>query len=118
MAEGEPGVDAALELLDRHEYGEVLLCAPSMLLLEVLNVMKRQGVDAAGIDMIASELLALELAITDDRLLAQRAAVIACTDDLTVYDATFAALAERLDCELVTADKRLAASGACQARLL
>ena len=118
MTEGEYAIDAALGLLERHEQGELLLSAPSLLLLEVLSAAKSRRVDAVEVDMIASELLLLELALTDDRLLAQRAVVIASTYDLTVYDATFVALAAQLDCELVTADRRLAACTACRTRLL
>ena len=69
-------------------------------------------------DAAASELLAVRLDLTPAEALAQRAAVLGAVHSLTVYDAAFAALAEQLDAELITADTRLAASGACKVRLL
>jgi predicted nucleic acid-binding protein len=116
--EGEEGVAAAHELLEAHLAGNVRLCAPSFLLLEVLNSLRFRGLDGADLDSVASELLNLGLAMTASDRLAQRAAVVAFAYDLTVYDATFAALAEQLDAELVTADRRLAECGACRTRLL
>jgi predicted nucleic acid-binding protein len=53
-----------------------------------------------------------------DGALAASAARIAAASGLTLYDGAFAALALDLDVELITDDRRIAASGACRTRLL
>jgi predicted nucleic acid-binding protein len=53
-----------------------------------------------------------------DADLAAAAGRLAAKHRISVYDATYAALALHLEAELVTADQRLSASGACRARLL
>jgi predicted nucleic acid-binding protein len=115
---GETGVEAAFELLRAHQADEVRLCAPSLVLLEVLNALRFRGLEAAVLDDCAAEMLAIQLGLEPLEPLAQRAAVLSAAHSLTVYDASFVALAERLDCELVTADQRLADCPACRTRLL
>jgi len=61
--------------------------------------------------------LHIEFVEPDDALLAS-AASLAVRHRITVYDAIFAALARQLGCELVTGDRKLAASGACKLRTL
>ena len=46
------------------------------------------------------------------------AAQIASAEGIAPYDATFIALAALLDAELVTADRRQAATGACRVRFV
>jgi predicted nucleic acid-binding protein len=117
-AEGEADVPEALALLQRHVVSGVVLCAPAHLLLEVANALRFRGLTAGRITQAVEALLGLGLELAPIERLVARAAVIALAHDLTVYDAAFAALAEQLDAELVTADRRLAESGACRARLL
>jgi predicted nucleic acid-binding protein len=118
LTDGEDRVADALAIRDAHERGDVVLTAPSYILLEILNALRSRGSDAISLSAAARVLLRahLELAPVED--LAPRAAEIAVTHGLTVYDAAFVALAESLDAELVTADRRLAACPACRTRLL
>jgi predicted nucleic acid-binding protein len=118
LAEGEADVGKALELLSEHRSGAVLLCAPAHLLLEVLNALRFRGSSPVEIATAAQALLRARLELTPVEELASRAAELACKHDLTVYDAAFAALAERLGAFLVTADRRVARSGACLVRSL
>jgi predicted nucleic acid-binding protein len=64
----------------------------------------------------ARGLLGLQLELTPVEELAEQAAGISASCGLTMYDAAFVALADVLGVELVTEDRRLAASGACRAR--
>lgn len=118
LAERERHVPEALDLLHAHQSGEVVLCAPAHILLEVPNALRSRGLDASGLALASRALLGtrMELAPLED--LAEDAAILASERGLSVYDAAFALLAQRFDCELVTADRRLAESGACRARLL
>lgn len=108
----------ARELLESHLEGSVVLAAPSHLLLEVLNAARTRGASESHLERLARSLLGVRLELHELAGLAADAALLATRHDLTLYDAAFAALANQLVVELVTADRRLAASGACQVRLL
>lgn len=115
----ETNVEEAFELLAQHRSREIELTAPSHLRLEVLNALWRRQTDETDLLSAARSLDLAELSWHEvDHALARHAISIAATYRLTIYDAVFAALANKLDCELVTADRALAASGACAARLL
>jgi predicted nucleic acid-binding protein len=118
IADGEDDVPAARRLLDEHDAGALLLCAPAHVVLEVLNAIRYRGLSPSVLEDVAGWVLGAHLELAPLEPLAQRAAVLAATHDLTVYDAAFVALAESLDAELVTADRRLAACPACRTRLL
>lgn len=118
LTEREDNAADAIAVRDAHDCGSVVVAAPSHLILEVLNALRSRRADAISIAAAARALLAahLELAPVED--LAPRAAEIAVEHGLSVYDAAFVALAESLNAELLTADRRLAACPACRTRLL
>lgn len=118
VSDGEHDIEEARAILDEHLTGRVLLCAPSHVVLEVLNALRFRGLATRDLGDIAGWLLQARLELAPIESLAQRAGVLAAQHGLTVYDAAFVALAESLDAELVTADRRLAACGACRTRLL
>ncbi len=118
-AAGEAHVDEALELLALHEAGESELAAPTHLRLEVLNALWSAGTTLDDLRIAAAVLAASRLQWHEpDDDLVRGAVELAVRHSLTIYDALFAALADRLDRELVTADRKLAGSGACRVRLL
>lgn len=104
---GESGLPEAAALLQEHHAGSLQLVTPVSARVEFANVMRFIGIghedaswflkdlDNAGIrfvtDSLERTLLATELAFCHR---------------LTVYDALFLALAQELDCPLVTADRR------------
>lgn len=103
----ESGSEAALKLLE----GEALF-APDFLLVEVANVLwskGRRGVLTREQVEIAYEAVAsAPLVLVPLGELIPAARTLAFALDVTVYDALYAALAQRLDCPLATADERLA----------
>lgn len=116
---GEQHLEQALELLVAHRDGDVTLAAPAHLRLEVLNALWSKRVDARRLGQVARALDDFELAWFEiDRDLTEDAARIAAEARLTVYDAAYAALARRLDAELLTCDAVLLAAGACRVRSL
>lgn len=117
--QGEDHVEAAKALLDEHQSGTSVLHAPGHLLLEVMNALWSHRASAEQITRAVRLLhqLHIEFVEPDDALLAS-AASLAVRHRITVYDAIFAALARQLGCELVTGDRKLAASGACKLRTL
>lgn len=117
--QGEAHVAEARDLLEAHKAGHTLLMAPSLLLLEVMNALRWHQPTREQITSAVDLLLRLHLEIVEpDAALLERAGQIAVEHSLTVYDALFAALAIERNCELVTADRKLARSSACNVRLL
>lgn len=103
----ESGQADALALLD-----EDILHAPDFLLIEVANVLwskvRRRVIDRAQADAAYDAIAGVPMAYTTMSELALPARSLAHALDLSVYDALYAALAQRLRCALATADVRLA----------
>lgn len=117
--EAENHVPAALDLLQDHLDGAFTLAAPEHLRLEVLNALRYRRLDAVHLLEAADQLDMVRLQwCSVDGALARSVIELSGEHHLSIYDAVFAALAKRLDCELVTDDRRLAESGACQVRAL
>ena len=103
----ESGQADALALLD-----EDILHAPDFLLIEVANALwskvRRRVIDRAQADAAYDAIAGVPVAYTPMSELALPARSLAHALDLSVYDALYAALAQRLRCALATADVRLA----------
>lgn len=115
----ESDVEHALDLFGRHLRGDVTIHTPAHMRLEFLNALWSRRAHADALVLANEMLTGLELVWhPTEPTLAKAAALLADAYRLTIYDAVFAALANELDCELITADRALATSGACRARLL
>lgn len=97
-------------LLDDHVSGREPLVAPELLHYEVLNVLVRGAqLPAADAREAYDRLLALEIETYSLGHAEYTAALaLAAEHRVTVYDASYAALAQALRCRFVTADRRLA----------
>jgi predicted nucleic acid-binding protein len=86
------------------------LAAPELIDLEVLSVLRRQlsagGLDARRAQFAVDDLRDLPLQRAPHRPLLPRCWEL--RDTLTAYDAAYVALAEALECALLTADNRMA----------
>jgi predicted nucleic acid-binding protein len=117
--EGEAGHEEALDLLEKHRAGEIVLTAPTLLRLEVANGYWRRRATAADLVLITRVLEGLSIRWVElSAALVEDAARIAAEHRLTVYDATFVALALLFDAELVTDDRAILRAGACKTRAL
>jgi len=105
----EPGTEAAIELRQRHLDGEVRLVAPDLLVYEVANALRyhpRIGAEPWA-DHIG-DLFALDIGFDPASEPSMRATIgAAFRYGLSIYDAAYIALAERLDTVLYTADESL-----------
>jgi predicted nucleic acid-binding protein len=109
LAEREENVDHALWLLELNARGQIVLSAPTHMRLEMLNVLVSRRVPFPEILTAASDLQEFALDWYEiDETLSFEAVALASTHSLTVYDAAYLALANRLDAGLVTADAALA----------
>ena len=108
---GEQNLQPALRLLSRFRGGGLLVLAPPLLFLELLNAAARRwGWDARRLERLAADLDQLGLVVQQPAM--DRVARW-CSRGLTAYDACYVALAEERRTVLVTADERiLAVAGA------
>lgn len=117
--ENERHVEYTLDLLSAHSRGDLLLAAPAHMPAEVLNGLRYAGLDAETLHTAIEGLFESEiLTVPLDAELMKTALDLALAYDLTLHDAAFPALAIRLDCELVTADRAHARVTECPVRLL
>ena len=107
--QGEILAGRALALRDAYLDGRLALAVPSLVAYELANVLHYKA------DLTVAQVRAAVDSLFDmgwewvlpSRLVMGRAVEIARAYETTVYDATFAALAESLHATFVTADERL-----------
>jgi len=101
--------DKALKLRDMHVNGEIYLAAPELLPFEVLNALKYSrlfSIKELKMAAISLSSYGIELYSLKGKL-AHRTMEIAVEKDITVYDASYIALAQELNTNLYTADEKL-----------
>jgi predicted nucleic acid-binding protein len=109
-SQGENHVEAAHELRERFEAGELRVLAPRLLWLEILNVAARRwGWTAPQLEQLAATLPELGFELIDPELpgIAHWAA-----NGLTVYDAAYVAVAEETGVQLITDDAQIVRTAA------
>jgi len=89
--------------------GKFILAAPDLLFYEVINVLTiKRMVRKTSLDRMIKLLFQYPFEIIwPSGELFESAAKLAKRFDLTIYDAVYLALAQELDCPLVTADNKL-----------
>ena len=100
----------AWSLLQRYLDGQSQISVPALLGYEVANVLRyKRDLTTTQVETAIQALFDLELEwISPSSIVMRRAVGIARGHDTSVYDATFAALAESIRATFVTADERLA----------
>jgi len=97
---------------------DATLCGPQILPVEASNILRRAElaglIDRTSSGQAHQALCALPIALFDYEPLADR--VWSLRHNLTAYDASYVALAEMLDCELATLDRRLATAAGTHCR--
>ena len=109
VAEGEDDLREAADLLQSHGQGSTSLVGPALLAHELVNALGRRSREVR--DLPAATGVFFDFAIPlypTDRELMVSTARLSADLGLSTADATYAALALMLDCELVTADHGLA----------
>lgn len=107
----EDDVPAAKSLLADHMEGRAKIIIPPLLYYEVGNILlfgrSRPAIEQAA-DAL-TDLFSIPLEVVPPALMnADVTLRLASLRGVTYYDATYVALAEMLDCDLITADRRLA----------
>lgn len=106
---GEVHAEHALSLRSAYLDGQAQVAVPTLLAYELANVLRyKADLTTAQVEDSVQSLFDMGLEWVPPSVgMIRRAVVIARDFDATVYDATFASLAEAWDATLVTADKRL-----------
>ncbi|MGH8742922.1 MAG: type II toxin-antitoxin system VapC family toxin [Burkholderiales bacterium] len=105
----EQGSEEAKALLQEHAAGNTLIIVPELLFSEILNVLRYKNLKQDDL-IAANDILwnaQLHVERTNQSLLT-RAVELALKHKLSVYDATYLALAELFGSPLYTADEKLA----------
>jgi len=99
----------ALDLLGVIQRRPLEVTVPALLLYELGNLLLlKTRLDAGGIAAAIEHVLHLPIAVMNPELdVLRRTARLGRDLKLTLYDASFLALADELDCVFVTADRRL-----------
>src|SRR5437867_9282056 len=105
----ERDTEAALSLRESHLNGDIRLVSPDLMVYEVANALRYHP--RAGLDRLAEhigDLLALDIGLDPVSETSMIAAVeSAFRLGLSIYDASYISLAERLDTVVYTADESL-----------
>lgn len=115
LVDGGSDGDWAAAVLAGHE-----LVAPHLMPIEVANILPRATLTGDITRDVASlahaDLLDLRVELWPYALLAERCWEL--RDNVTIYDGTYVALAERLDAPLATLDQRLADAPGTRCRFM
>jgi predicted nucleic acid-binding protein len=115
LVDGGSDGDWAAAVLADHE-----LVAPHLMPIEVANILRRATLAGDITHDVASlahaDLLDLRVELWPYALLAERCWEL--RDNVTIYDGSYVALAERLDAPLATLDQRLAGAPGTRCRFI
>ena len=105
----EESSEEALKLRDEHLAGRVLLSAPHLLFLEVLNALRYKNKSEKDLANVNRALWDMQLHIEDTNFfLLDKASSLAVKHNLSLYDAIYFALSVLSRSPLITADEKLA----------
>lgn len=107
----EDDVPAAKVLLVDHMEGRAKIIIPSLLYFEVGNILLfgRSRPPIEQVTDALADLFSMPLEVVPPTLTSADVTLrLAARHGLSYYDATYVALAETFDCQLITADRRLA----------
>ena len=105
----EKDTDKALEMRNRYINGEIEILAPELLPFEVLNALRYANLFTSDeLKKVVASLSAYGLRLyTLKGDLAKKTIEFAIENDITIYDASYIALASITDSKFYTADERL-----------
>ncbi len=107
LVESDSGL--ATELRDDFATGRVSLAAPTLLFYEVMNALRFSGLyNEMDLILAAKSLSKYQFGIWRPRgMLLELSAALSLRQDLTVYDACYVALAQRMRTKVITEDKEI-----------
>jgi len=108
LSANEPGMEEAAALLAEHAEGRIRLASPALVAHELMGVFVRRLRGPLAAEALEAFFDAGVHLVAPDRALMTRGTDLAQRRQLSAFDSAYAALADRLECPLATADRRLA----------
>jgi predicted nucleic acid-binding protein len=107
-AKGEASLRQALAIRNAHITQQLLIVVPDLFYYEVINaIVHKKFIPTEAVQLAISNIFALGLsAVSIDTDLMAVSVKLSRQSNITVYDACYAALAQRYNCPLVTANPR------------
>ncbi len=100
--------ESAERLKDKHLKSEITLVSPVLLVFEVLNALRyNPELGASDVKEAFNDLLGIQVKLYPAEEWLSHAVLMAYDHGLTIYDASYIALANHLNCLLYTADSKL-----------
>lgn len=105
----EIDTDVALEIQEKYLSGELKICFPDLVLLELANAIRyKENSGLEDVKNVLENFAKLRFSIITPTIrLVEEAARISFDFNVTVYDGIYIALARELKTEFVTADEKL-----------
>lgn len=105
---GEAALRQALAILDSHIARQTLIVVPDLFYYEVANaIIHKKSIPTEAVQSAVANMFALGLsAVPIDAELMSASVKLSREFDITVYDSCYAALAQKYNCPLVTANPR------------
>lgn len=104
----EENSDKAEKLLKLHIESEILIVIPELFFYEVINGLRYKKTTLENLRKSITELFDLQLhyeSVSEKIMI--RTTEISSEYDLTIYDATYISLAEKMNAKLITADEKI-----------
>ena len=110
FSKGEVDRDLAIKLLDNHISNKIQLMVPNLIFYEIANAWAtKSALSAIEVEANLSKLEEANLVIERiDFKLIKLAVIFSKKYQVSVYDATYAVVAEDKKCDLITADDKFA----------
>ncbi|MFO7773365.1 MAG: type II toxin-antitoxin system VapC family toxin [Dehalococcoidia bacterium] len=110
FSRSEEDVENSERLLNSHVAGTSTLVSSSLVLYEVCNALRfNPNFSGQDLSKAVTSLLKLGLELVDFSEIFESAIALACSQDITVYDAAYIAVSQTRHVPLITADYRLLA---------
>ncbi|HLC58690.1 MAG TPA: type II toxin-antitoxin system VapC family toxin [Candidatus Nanoarchaeia archaeon] len=104
----EEKTEEARNLLKLHTDNNIDLIIPDLFLYEILNALNYKSDNKKDLNKVIDELQKFQLNVCKiSNKLMEKIVEISIKYSLTIYDSTYLALAELLECELITLDKKI-----------
>lgn len=104
----EEGTERALKIRESYFQDEFDISVPDLLIYEIANTLKYSNFSSLEIDRAISTIYSMDLFLVDpSQNIMRKASDIAINKEISIYDATYVALAHQLSTKLITADKPL-----------
>lgn len=104
----EQDVESSEKLLNSHIEGASMLVSSSLVLYEVCNALRfNPNFSEKDVSRAGTNLLKLELELVDFSEVFEPAIELAFSHDITIYDAAYIAVSQKLHIPLLTADYKL-----------